>query len=351
MAELNFSLLEPISESIIPTKRKSPLHYGFHAYFTTQPFNVVYKYIEHFSQRNELVIDPFCGSGVTAVESLRLGRNTFVSDLNPFAVFLTKAKCNYVEMAKLKKLYNSVLKGSEDECQQIEVLSENEMQNIKIPYWYPKNIKLPSNADVKFLHEIFTKKQLYQLAKIKNEIDKITDCPEKDILLILFCGTLSRANLAYSLPDDGRSIFSGDFTIFHTGRYRIPPKRTIIPVLPVFKRRIDDLIKAKQESNQFVKTASLRAEICSASNLKNFLKDNSVDYVYTDPPYGGHIAYLDLSTVYNSWLGLDVDELMRKQEAIEGGELKQSRTTYFNLLRDSFLEISRVLLNESSKVL
>lgn len=338
---------KPIEDFIEPFKRKSFVHYGFHSYFTTQPFNVVQKYIENFSRKGELVADPFVGSGVTAVESLRLGRKAFALDLNPFAVFLTKAKCSYANLDTLSKMYEKILANIEKDCERVESLSEKEAQKLSIPFWYPKNVPLPSNADVKYLHEIFTNKQLYQHSLIKSEIDKLPNSDEKDLLLIVFCGTLSRANIAYSLPDDGRSIYSGDFTIFHTGRYRIPKNIVEIPVLPVFKRRFLDIVQAKKETNKvfrnYVNDTTLKLVVGSATNLKPYLKDGSVDYIYTDPPYGGHIAYLDLSTIYNAWLKFEVTDSMKKQEAIEGGEIKHTKDDYMSLIRESLNEMSRVL--------
>lgn len=341
-------IIKPIDQFIEPFKRKSAVHYGFHAYFTTQSYNVVQKYIENFSRQGELVADPFVGSGVTAVEALRLKRKCFALDLNPFAVFLTKTKCSYVNINKFTKMFNSVLKSVESKCEEIEKIPLEESSNIEIPYWYPNNIPLPSDSDVPYLHEIFTRKQLFQFAFIKSEIDKYPNSNEKDLLLIVFCGTLTRANRAYSLPDDGRSIYSGQFTIFDTGRYRIPQKREVeIPVLPVFKRRFIDVIKAKKETNAdfrgYVNKRTLHLVIGSATNLKPYLADSSVDYVYTDPPYGGHIRYLDLSTIYNAWLELDVTEEMRTQEAIEGGERKHTFEQYTELISQSLSEISRIL--------
>lgn len=44
------------------------------------------------SQRGELIVDPFCGCGVVALESIANGRNVVVGDWNPYAVLLTRAK-------------------------------------------------------------------------------------------------------------------------------------------------------------------------------------------------------------------------------------------------------------------
>lgn len=339
--------IQPIQEFIEPFKRKSRVHYGFQGYFTTQPFNVVSAYINNFSRKGELIFDPFVGSGVTAVESLRNYRKVSVIDLNPFAIFLTKTKCSYINIPEFNSMFENIVRTIEDECKAINNLSTKELEKLEIPYWYPKNIKLPSDADVDFLHDIFSKKQLYHLSLIYSEIDKLTKSDEKDLMLMLFCATLSRANLAYDLPDDGRSQNAGQFTIFSTGRYRIPKNRAELIPLEVFKRRYKNMIKAKEETNKifknFVNNKNFQARVGSATDLKSYIKDSTVDYIYTDPPYGGHIAYLDLSIVYNEWLKLKVTKKMKQLEVIEGGEINHSMDEYKNLLKESLSEMSRVL--------
>ena len=48
--------------------------------------------ISSLSSKNDTVLDPFCGAGTTAVESLKIGRNSVSSDLSPIACYLTKVK-------------------------------------------------------------------------------------------------------------------------------------------------------------------------------------------------------------------------------------------------------------------
>lgn len=80
----------------------------------------------------------------------------------------------------------------------------------------------------------------------------------------------------------------------------------------------------------------------SATNL-NFIPNESVDYIYTDPPYGAKIPYLDLSTMWNAWLDLPVTEADYGQEAIEGGEHNKSKEEYNKLISKSIQEMYRVL--------
>src|SRR5208337_3913068 len=60
-----------------------------------------------------------------------------------------------------------------------------------------------------------------------------------------------------------------------------------------------------------------------------------VDYIFTDPPYGGHIAYLDLSILWNHWLGFRVPMPARENEIIVGGELRLTEEHYIKRLRES----------------
>src|SRR5437867_3708157 len=48
--------------------------------------------IQEFTREGDIVLDPFCGSGVVPYESLLTGRHAIGNDLNPYAYVLTKAK-------------------------------------------------------------------------------------------------------------------------------------------------------------------------------------------------------------------------------------------------------------------
>src|SRR6266404_4243307 len=48
--------------------------------------------IEEFSREGDVVLDPFCGSGVVPYEALLAGRHAVGNDLNPYAYVLTKGK-------------------------------------------------------------------------------------------------------------------------------------------------------------------------------------------------------------------------------------------------------------------
>src|SRR5881397_3067053 len=82
--------IQPILEAIPAARQEEARHYGVHPYFTRRPPNVVRAYIERYSQPNDVVLDPFGGTGVTAIEAFLLGRRAIHNDLNPFANFIAR---------------------------------------------------------------------------------------------------------------------------------------------------------------------------------------------------------------------------------------------------------------------
>lgn len=62
--------------------------YKIHKYFARRPWNVFEQLVQNFSRENEIVLDPFCGGGVTVYESIRKGRKVIGCDLNPLSGYI-----------------------------------------------------------------------------------------------------------------------------------------------------------------------------------------------------------------------------------------------------------------------
>jgi hypothetical protein len=73
------------------------------------------------------------------------------------------------------------------------------------------------------------------------------------------------------------------------------------------------------------------------------IKPGSVDYIFTDPPYGAFISYLDLSILWNHWLGFPVAEETRERETIVGGERGHTEEHYKQSLARSLKTSFRLL--------
>ncbi len=83
--------------------------YRMHKYFARRPHNVFAHLIRHYSQKGDVVLDCFCGGGVTVFEAAALGRRPVGVDLNPLAVFITRMQMFQGDISELENLYRRFL--------------------------------------------------------------------------------------------------------------------------------------------------------------------------------------------------------------------------------------------------
>ncbi|MCB1189888.1 MAG: hypothetical protein KDK90_05615 [Leptospiraceae bacterium] len=76
----------PLLGEIPVKKRATKRHFGVHGYFTKQTWNVVAEYIKNFTKPGDVVLDPYGGSGVTAIEAMMNNRKAINIDINPKAI-------------------------------------------------------------------------------------------------------------------------------------------------------------------------------------------------------------------------------------------------------------------------
>ena len=328
----------PLLKEIVVKKRASKIHFGVHGYFTKQAWNVVQQYVKNYTRQGDLVLDPFGGSGVTAIEALMLNRRAINIDINPLAVFLVKSLVAPVSIEKLKEAFEKVKK----EYLKYEPHTADEIAEAIKKYPQPKPIPLPKGSDVADVTQLFSPKQLAQLSLLKYLICKQKDKNIKNVLLLMFSGLITRINLTFHVSKTGGS---GDAAAFRYYRYRIAPEPTILDVMNTFELRYDKVIVAKKEIEKLIDKDTIHnidIRKGTATDL-SFLQNESVDYIYTDPPYGNKIAYLDLSIMWNAWLDFEVTEDDYEAEAIEGGQHNKTKENYKELIAKSIREMYRVL--------
>ena len=71
-----------------------------------------------------------------------------------------------------------------------------------------------------------------------------------------------------------------------------------------------------------------------------FLPNESVDYIFVDPPFGSNISYSDLNFLWESWLKVLTNN---EKEAIESHGQNKKIRDYHGLILASFAEVFRVL--------
>jgi len=97
--------MSDIKRSIIdyPIVAKThPPMYSMHRFRARKPHNVVAEYIRNYCEENGIVLDMFCGSGVTIIEAVAQNRRAIGIDLNPLSIFITKTTLVTANIGKLQ---------------------------------------------------------------------------------------------------------------------------------------------------------------------------------------------------------------------------------------------------------
>jgi len=215
---------------------------------------------------------------------------------------------------------------------------------MEIPFWIPSN-KLIWNSRVNVhkgmkVSDLFSKRNLIALSIILNEIEKISNESIKDIMKFAFSSALPQASklLVYT---------EGSGPSWKVRGFWIPNRRWEMNVWRFFENRYKTILRGKIESNEAVsdffeegKTALIYTQ--SAIDLTN-IPSGSVDYVFTDPPYGDSVPYLELNYLYSSWLKFTTkfdDEII-----ISDSPLRKDKNfeMYYKMLACAFREVYRTL--------
>ncbi|HOV81589.1 MAG TPA: DNA methyltransferase, partial [Methanothrix sp.] len=96
----------PFNEPITTTKATAI--YNMHTYWSKKPHDAIRQYIRHYTRPGDIVLDPFCGSGGTALAALMEGRKAIAIDRSPAATFITKNYCTPVDVDKLQRAFEEL---------------------------------------------------------------------------------------------------------------------------------------------------------------------------------------------------------------------------------------------------
>jgi len=97
----------PAFDKPIETTKATAI-YNMHTYWSKKPHDAIRQYIRHYTRLGDLVLDPFCGSGGTALASLMEGRKAIAIDRSPAATFITKNYCTPVDVDELQKAFGEL---------------------------------------------------------------------------------------------------------------------------------------------------------------------------------------------------------------------------------------------------
>ncbi len=189
--------------------------------------------------------------------------------------------------------------------------------------------------------DFFSGRNLAMLTALRDAIDRERDDRVRDKLMFVFTAILPRASKRYQWSRQ-RPLNASN------ANYYIAPVFYEWNVLDLFARKVravsrsDDEIRAERRRRRLEGTPDSRYRERSAARLD--LADGSVDYVFTDPPFGSNIFYSDMNLFQEAWLGSVTDP---SDEAVVDRGRKRGRRDvdrYERLLTEALQEAYRVLV-------
>ncbi len=207
------------------------------------------------------------------------------------------------------------------------------IEKLKIPYWFPFD-RMPEGDEARrndtigytHLHHFFTKRNLWTLASIYSNIQKSKYFID---LLFVFQSTIQRATISNRFRFAGTGGLSG--TLY------LPSLIIERSVLPLLKNKFRDYVKMNEEKTWNDEKTIITNQ--STTNLNN-CPNNSVDYVFTDPPFGDNLMYSELSFWWETWLKAFTNN---KKEGVINKTQNKKLPEYNQLMLDAFKEYYRVL--------
>ena len=89
-------------------------------------------------------------------------------------------------------------------------------------------------------------------------------------------------------------------------------------------------------------------EVFEGSSCRVALPDASIDYAFTDPPFGGNIPYAEVNFINEAWLGRFTD---RADEVIISDSQRKTPVEYGDMLTQALTEVNRILKPEGKATL
>jgi len=235
--------------------------YGIHKFPAMLHYKIVESLIEEFSKENDLIYDPFCGSGVTLNVAIRRGRNAIGTDINPLAILIAEVRSfSYIDIESY-----------------LDYLLTN---------WETISPDIPSVRNINYWFKSYV---IRDLGRLRTFLLNLPDSKEKKFFTVVFSQTVRDVSLTRK----------NEFK-----RYRM---------------KIEDIEKFNPDVLKYFVELSkeyyerLRSSEKSTGLLRLYLHDvrypmpfnEKVDLIITSPPYGDSkttVAYGEFSSFSIEWL-------------------------------------------------
>jgi len=277
------------------------------------------------TKKGETLLDPFCGSGTSLVESFLCGLNAVGTDINPIAYLIAKSKIRSLRI-EAKDLEKTIQ-------QYAEFIGSNVDIDVK---------SFEHSLDIDYLQNWFPLENLKKVLVLIGHIDKEVN----DNIKLLLKVTLS--NIL-------RDVSYQDPTQLRIRRRKDEPRKNIFEEFNKNLYSNINVLRNFHNMNFEKPDTKIQNFLCDVKNLKSGteLENNSIDLVVTSPPYATALPYIDTDRISLFAFGYaDSKDAFRQLEKTMIGNREitpKEREQLENEMVESFT--NRVLPNDVTKLI
>lgn len=262
---------------------------------------------------------PSCGSKCTKKNMQKVRETVFDSILGTVVTIAKKVPVRINYICNKKRGEQDITEFDLALLERIQGLDTSRLRTSDIPHG--DEISRNEKDGISHIHHFYSLRNFIYLSRV-NELVR-----GNVALQAWFTSVLLNVSKMYKFRLDRKgSMLYGTFFI-PSFNVEFNPHRAL-------KGKIRDFAQTN-----YVTRANSLVSINSATNLPN-LADNSVDYIFTDPPFGSNLMYSELSSIWEGWLNLKTNN---STEAVISNTQQKDGLEYFNLMVDALKEYYRVL--------
>ncbi|MGH9804609.1 MAG: DNA methyltransferase [Candidatus Acidiferrales bacterium] len=253
------------------------------------PPHLVRHYLDKFGVgSNNLVLDPFCGTGTTLVECKKLGIRSLGVESNPMAYFASQVKIDWrIDPDGLLRASHHVAKSVAAQLEAEGIEDFGRLPLFRRPRRnFPRIRTLPAEVNKLLLKNSISPLPLHKTLVLLEAIEKQKDDDYK---------AHQKLALAKALVDELSNLHFGP-------EVGIGPAKSDAPVNSAWLSQIEAI--ANDVRNLRFRSG-VKATVCKADarDLGSVLCNNTIDYVITSPPYPNEKDYTRTTRLESVILG------------------------------------------------
>ena len=291
--------------------------HSFHRYYGKLIPAIPSYFIKELTKENDVVFDPFSGSGTVAVEAKRLKRNFAGVEINPLSVQIAKVKTYNLDVEILDKINNELLQMIEKD--------KTKVKEDEKPYIMNRNHWFKD-----FVQD--------DLIRIKRDIDKYFDKNKeygieyKKFYLLTLSAIIKNVSNA-----DTRHVFPG----FSKRMHQLEEEGKIhTDVKASFKRAVKSRANSIYENNKNF-TDILEGD---STEIDLGKYKNKIDLIVTNPPYISSVRYIETLKLEMYWMEVikTLEEYNNLAHEMIGND-KLKKEEYKDIELTNYKEINEVI--------